>query len=99
MSHGARRQARQKMSRPHRLVGLVVVWLSLALRAASLARAADDPASANFELFEKKIRPVLVEHCYTCHSAASEKLKGSLRLDFRGGVKEGGYAGPSSLAG
>ena len=31
--------------------------------------------------FEKKIRPVLAEKCYKCHSAAAEKIKGGLLLD------------------
>jgi mono/diheme cytochrome c family protein len=42
------------------------------------------------ELFEKKIRPLLVEHCYKCHSAQSEKLKGGLLLDNKEGILKGG---------
>ena len=26
------------------------------------------------EFFEKKVRPVLVQHCYECHSATAKKL-------------------------
>src|ERR1051325_889533 len=37
------------------------------------------------ECFERRIRPVLVDRCYKCHSATSEKLKGGLRLDTRDG--------------
>src|ERR1041385_8155785 len=46
-----------------------------------------------FEFFEKRIRPVLVEKCYQCHSATSEKLKGALRLDTREGMLQGGESG------
>ena len=42
-------------------------------------------ASAGEDFFEKRIRPVLVERCYKCHSATSEKLKGGLHLDSRDG--------------
>jgi len=42
---------------------------------------ADDPKGIDF--FEKKIRPVLAEHCYECHSAAASKAKGGLKLDSR----------------
>lgn len=42
------------------------------------------------EFFENKIRPVLAEHCYECHSAKSEKLKGGLLLDRSEGWKRGG---------
>jgi hypothetical protein len=49
---------------------------------AALAQSAPDPA----ELFEKKIRPVLVEHCFECHSVQAKKPKGDLRLDTREGL-------------
>jgi mono/diheme cytochrome c family protein len=52
-------------------------------------RAAEIPA-AQLEFFESRIRPLLVEHCYKCHSADAEKLKGGLRLDTREGVRKGG---------
>lgn len=48
---------------------------------------------AGSEFFEKKIRPLLVEHCYECHSAASKKLGGGLRLDYRDGWLAGGDSG------
>ena len=44
------------------------------------AAAAEFPPEG-IEFFEKRVRPVLVERCYKCHSATSEKLKGELRLD------------------
>ncbi len=59
--------------------------------------AADDPAQVEF--FEKKIRPVLVEHCYKCHSGTTPILKGKLRVDFREGLMKGGDSGPSIIAG
>ncbi len=49
--------------------------------------------SGDVEFFEKKIRPVLVERCYKCHSARSEKVKGDLRLDSREGMLKGGESG------
>jgi hypothetical protein len=51
------------------------------------------------EFFEKKIRPLLVERCFECHSAKSEELKGGLRLDTRDGTHKGGEAGPALVAG
>ena len=44
--------------------------------------------------FEAKIRPLLVKHCYACHSRASDPVKGGLRLDTRAGWKKGGDSGP-----
>ncbi|MDC0218767.1 PSD1 and planctomycete cytochrome C domain-containing protein [Verrucomicrobia bacterium] len=56
-------------------------------------------SAVDLEFFEKKIRPVLVEHCYKCHSAESKKLKAGLRLDHRAGVIKGGDSGPSVVSG
>ena len=44
---------------------------------ASRARAAA-PGRESMDFFEKKIRPVLVENCYKCHSVESNKRKGEL---------------------
>jgi mono/diheme cytochrome c family protein len=51
------------------------------------------------EFFEQKIRPLLVRHCYECHSGASNEVKGSLRLDSRDAVLKGGDSGPILMAG
>ena len=51
------------------------------------------------EFFEKKIRPVLVERCYSCHSADAKKLKGGLRVDGRAELLQGGDSGPSIVPG
>ena len=50
--------------------------------------------------FEKKIRPVLVEKCYSCHTAETPKgAKGGLVLDTKAGMRKGGEAGPAVIAG
>ncbi|MCA9117845.1 MAG: DUF1549 domain-containing protein, partial [Planctomycetaceae bacterium] len=57
----------------------------------SSASAATDPAGLEF--FEKKIRPLLVQHCYACHSARSGKSEGGLRLDTPEAILRGGESG------
>ena len=61
------------------------------------------PASAaapdGVAFFESRIRPLLAEHCYECHSASAKKLKGGLRLDTRDGWAKGGDSGPALIAG
>ena len=49
--------------------------------------------------FEKKIRPLLVERCYSCHSRAANKSKGGLRLDSREAILKGGDSGPAAVPG
>jgi len=50
-------------------------------------------ADAKLEFFERRIRPLLSENCYECHSARSQKLQGALRLDTRQGWQQGGRSG------
>src|SRR5689334_10008584 len=65
-----------------------------AFAAAFGVAAADEATPEQLEFFEKNIRPLLVERCYKCHSAQSDKLKGGLRLDNLEGVMKGGDDGP-----
>ena len=46
-------------------------------------------ADDDIEFFEKKIRPLLAEQCYSCHSANAKKLKGGLKLDSREALLKG----------
>jgi hypothetical protein len=55
--------------------------------------------STQLEFFEKKIRPVLAEHCYECHSEKAGKNKGNLVLDTREGLRTGGDSGPAVVPG
>lgn len=49
--------------------------------------------------FERKIRPVLVEQCYECHSTQSKKVKGGLMLDTKEATLHGGDSGPAIVPG
>ena len=90
------------MPRPSKsIAALSCVWL---LSIASGRSSADDAAPARpgvdgIAFFEAKIRPVLVERCYQCHSSGSEKVKGGLRVDHRDGMVKGGDGGPSVVPG
>jgi hypothetical protein len=53
-------------------------------------------AEEGIRFFEQKIRPVLVKHCYKCHSVQAKdarKLKGELLLDSAAGIAAGGESG------
>jgi hypothetical protein len=54
------------------------------------------PAPGTVEFFEVKIRPLLANKCYSCHTDA--KL-GGLRLDSRDAVLKGGKTGPAIIPG
>ncbi len=75
-----------------------VVLLTLALCPPLVGAEKLDPEGVAF--FEKRIRPLLVKHCYSCHSAApGAKIRGDLRLDTRAGVRQGGTSGPVLVPG
>src|SRR5688572_1296656 len=79
-----------------RLMTLCLALLLPALGPPAIA-AGDDPAGVAF--FERKIRPLLVERCYECHSQAAKQVQGGLLLDSRGGILRGGDSGPVIVAG
>ena len=49
--------------------------------------------------FEERIRPVLVESCYECHSSEGTRLRGGLLVDSRAGLLAGGDFGPAVVPG
>ncbi len=63
---------------------------------------AQTPDPKGVEFFEQKIRPVLSQHCYACHSEdahTAKKLKGALYLDSAEGMLYGGDTGPAIVKG
>jgi hypothetical protein len=72
------------------------------LRVAALlapAALAAQPTPDQIEFFEKEVRPLLVEKCYACHSAAAPTVFAGLRLDSREGLLKGGDSGPAIVPG
>ncbi len=53
--------------------------------------------AAREQFFEKSVRPLLAENCYSCHSA--KKQKGGLRLDSLEAILKGGESGPALVPG
>ena len=60
---------------------------------------AGDTDTDQIDFFEKRIRPVLVTHCYECHSSSTAEVQGGLLLDSRAGVRLGGDHGPAVVPG
>ncbi len=65
----------------------------LALAATGMAAIGAEPSAQQLAFFEAKVRPLLVKHCYECHSTESAKLKGGLLLDSKEGWSAGGDSG------
>ena len=90
--------------RSHRWVALLPVAAAIAFAASAQTPDATATATAKkksktitpeqLDFFEKKIRPVLVDKCYDCHSEESGKLKNELAVDTRDAIRIGGERGP-----
>jgi mono/diheme cytochrome c family protein len=67
--------------------------------APSLSPAAPAASAEDQQFFETRIRPVLADHCYKCHSREADKIRGGLMLDTREGMLHGGDTGPAIAPG
>ncbi len=72
----------------------LLVLAALVLPTIACAGEADLLTPGKMAFFEQRIRPLLIERCYGCHSEA-KKINGGLRLDVRRGLMEGGDSGPA----
>jgi Protein of unknown function (DUF1553)/Protein of unknown function (DUF1549)/Planctomycete cytochrome C len=75
---------------------IFAVVLTLCLTTPWLCAADAKLTAEQTKFFENKIRPVLVKHCESCHTASTPKgPKGGLTLDTRDGLLKGGDTGPA----
>jgi uncharacterized protein DUF1549/uncharacterized protein DUF1553/cytochrome c len=87
--------------------GIALAWTGLAGMAATSPSPAPAPAAAAapgakpdpqaVEFFEKKIRPLLSEQCFACHTGAN--ARGKLDLRSREKIMAGGELGPAIVPG
>ena len=87
-----------------RVAGPFLVLLACAVLLVADSIAADSGQAANLSpereaFFESKIRPLLIEHCYECHSRKSGESSGDLLLDNAASMHSGGVSGPAIVAG
>ena len=60
----------------------------------------DRPISTEgLAFFESRIRPLLIERCYECHSQESGELQGEFLADSRATIRRGGTLGPAVVPG
>src|SRR5215475_14270311 len=82
------------MSRPsHGSVFLLGLILLVPGSAKAQKAAQEGTTKAGGDFFEKEIRPILVQNCYSCHSGDPKKAKGGFLLDSRDGLRKGGKSG------
>jgi hypothetical protein len=78
----------------------LVLSLASVLAGSPATATADEasPSADDVRFFESKIRPVLIEHCYECHSTESGVSESGLRLGTRNATREGGDRGAAVVA-
>jgi hypothetical protein len=82
--------------------GILVASATLLCFCSAAVAQVEDSNDEAVAFFESRIRPVLAEHCYGCHSNQADqqrKLKGGLLLDSREGSRRGGDSGPAVVPG
>ena len=79
----------------HLVILMILAPFSSSVAASLVISEAVSPEEVEF--FEKQIRPLLANKCYSCHGP-KEQLS-SLRLDSRAAMIEGGTRGPSLVPG
>ena len=88
------------MKRTNFLIGwglLLLAGGSLGL-GSGLAAEIGDPTEGE-SLFALKVKPLLSEKCFACHSESSGNRKGGLLLDSREAILQGGDSGPAVISG
>jgi hypothetical protein len=77
---------------------LAASQINAAPQPSAASPAAAQPSPDGVAFFESKIRPVLVDACYSCHSTAKDaNIKGDLRVDTRVGLLKGGSGGKPAV--
>ncbi|MEO6786658.1 MAG: PSD1 and planctomycete cytochrome C domain-containing protein, partial [Chthoniobacteraceae bacterium] len=94
---------------PLSLAATGALWAAIDTEKKPVSAKGDEPAiqpagepkltTEQIDFFERKIRPVLSERCYKCHSEKAAKVKGGLVLDTREGARRGGDSGPAVVPG
>jgi hypothetical protein len=76
----------------------LLIWLAALAGSAPMRGVAAD-SSGGIEFFEKRIRRLLADNCYECHSASAKKAKRGLYLESKAGWFKGGDTGPAIVPG
>lgn len=95
---GLRKEARfHSFKRIESRANLAFSWLrsGIAVLVFLCVTAPTFAVSSADDYFEQKVRPLLVERCYKCHSSETGKTSGGLALDTKQGWEKGGDSGPA----
>ncbi len=76
------------------LIVALAIWGALCFKKVTLAEELSSMTqTADFTFFEQRVRPLLIERCYECHSSESGNAEGQLLLDSKPSMRTGGTRG------
>jgi hypothetical protein len=81
------------------MLRLILIVAFLCASSLNSIQASDPFSRQQLDFFERSIRPLLIKHCYKCHSNQVDPLEGSLRVDDRTLLLAGGDRGPAVVPG
>ena len=84
-----------KLQRLYKCAILAVISSQISV----LVHAQQPESQTGIAFFESKVRPILIEHCYKCHSTGAGASEGAFQLDTRNAIRKGGDRGPSLIPG
>ncbi len=76
-----------------------IAGLAFVCASSTLSAFGAEPTATEIQFFETKVRPVLANNCYKCHSSQSERVKAGLLVDTRDGLLKGGEHGAALVPG
>ncbi len=88
-------QNRHSFKPAFRCLAVSALIACIALHGSTVAAEQTDGAA----FFERRIRPLLIEHCYECHSEQAGTREGGLLLDRERGWLQGGNTGKAVVPG
>src|SRR5690349_15954973 len=74
----------------------LMILAGLCLAPAVCAGAERTPSEAEARFFESRIRPLLANHCFSCHGP--KKQRSDLRLDSAEAFRKGGSSGEALVS-
>lgn len=90
------------MKQWHRILCLCVLGIATLSKSGytqANSQNAPAPRPQAITLFEMRVRPLLIQKCFSCHSENSRPVQGGLRLDSREGLLKGGESGAALVPG
>ncbi len=82
--------ANRRLTRLLEFVACAWALVSASLICAEEKRPSQPTDGQALEFFETKVRPLLADNCFECHSSKSKALQAGLRLDSRASMLDGG---------